>query len=166
MFHRILILTCSIVVAATLAAAPAAKGTKGAKAAKSDRSARVFRAGAATSNVSPPLGMSMHGSMQDKIAKHIHDELHARCLVLDDGTNKLAFVIVDNCVIPREAFDAAKKLASEATGIPAANMMMSATHTHTSPTTTPAFRSKPDPKYVEFLVRQISDGVRRANNVL
>ena len=166
MFLRNFILTCSILVASAVAAAPAAKGAKGTKAAKSDGSARVFRAGAATSNVTPPLGSSMHGSMQDKIAKNIHDELHARCLVLDDGTNKLAFVVVDNCVIPREAYDAAKKMASEATGIPTANMMMSATHTHTSPTTTPAFRSRPDPKYVEFLVRRIADGIRRANNVL
>lgn len=127
---------------------------------------RVFRAGAATSNVTPPLGGSMHGSKQDKTSKHVHDELHARCLVLDDGETKLALVVVDNCLIPRELFDSAKRQASEITGIPVTHMMMSATHTHTSPTTTPAFDSRPDPAYVDFLARRIADGVRRANHLL
>ena len=44
-----------------------------------------FRAGAATSNITPPLGASLNGGMSDRTATHIHDELHARCLVLDDG---------------------------------------------------------------------------------
>lgn len=127
---------------------------------------RVFRAGAATSNVTPPLGISMSGSMRDKTATHIHDELHARCLVLDDGETKLALVVVDNCVIPREIFDASKRLASEATGISTSHMLMSATHTHTGPTATRVFASVPDPEYKEFLVRRIADGIRRANNLL
>ena len=28
-------------------------------------------------------------------ATHVHDELHARCLVLDDGKTMLAFVVCD-----------------------------------------------------------------------
>jgi hypothetical protein len=45
---------------------------------------RVFRAGAATSNVTPDLGSSINGGFQDGKATYIHDELHARCLVLAD----------------------------------------------------------------------------------
>ncbi len=44
---------------------------------------KVFRAGAATSNVTPWLGVSMPGGFTDRRATKIHDELHARCLVLD-----------------------------------------------------------------------------------
>ena len=66
-----------------------------------------FRAGAATSNITPRLGISINGYFNDRVARHIHDELHARCLVLDDGRTRLAIVVCDSCMIPRELADAA-----------------------------------------------------------
>jgi hypothetical protein len=51
---------------------------------------QMFKAGAATSNITPPLGASLNGGFADRAAAHVHDELHARCLVLDDGTTTLA----------------------------------------------------------------------------
>ncbi|MHC4879773.1 MAG: sialidase family protein [Planctomycetota bacterium] len=45
----------------------------------------VFRAGAATSNITPFLGTDLIGGFLPRGSTHIHDELHARCLVLDDG---------------------------------------------------------------------------------
>ena len=51
---------------------------------------RIFKAGAATSNITPPLGTSLNGGMSDRAAEHIHDELHTRALVLDDGERRLA----------------------------------------------------------------------------
>src|SRR5690625_4568439 len=74
---------------------------------------RVFRAGAAMSNVPPPLGTSINGGMQDRSAAHVHDELNARALVMDDGEKLLAMVVVDNCMIPREDYDEAKRLDRE-----------------------------------------------------
>src|ERR1700722_6028755 len=73
----------------------------------------LFRAGAATSNVTPPLGQPIVGGWSSPPATHIHDELHARCLVLDDGQTRLAFAVCDNVGIPREVFDAARKLVHE-----------------------------------------------------
>ena len=70
--------------------------------------ARVFRAGAATANITPPLGEKIVGNWEPIPATHVHDELHARCLVLDDGQTTLAFVVCDNVGIPREVFDAAR----------------------------------------------------------
>lgn len=65
-------------------------------------SERQFRAGAATSNITPWLGVSSNGGMQDRVPQHVHDELHARALVLDDGRTRLALVTVDSCVVPRQ----------------------------------------------------------------
>jgi len=91
---------------------------------------RVFKAGAATSNITPPLGMEIVGNFAPRpIAKHVHDELHVRCLVLDDGTTKLAFAVADTISLARDVWDDAKKLVHESTGIPFANMMFSGTHT-------------------------------------
>ncbi|MEW6305996.1 MAG: neutral/alkaline non-lysosomal ceramidase N-terminal domain-containing protein [Verrucomicrobiota bacterium] len=128
--------------------------------------AKGFRAGAATSNITPKLGTSINGGMQDRAATHVHDELHARCLALDDGQTKLVIVVCDSCMILREIFDQAKRLVNEATGLPVENMMMSATHTHSAPTAGAVFQSEPDPEYQDFLARRIADGVRRALNNL
>lgn len=127
---------------------------------------RLLRAGAATSNITPKLGTSINGNMSDGKATHIHDELHSRALVLDDGTTKLAIVVNDSCMIPREVFDEAKRLASEATGIPASHMMMSATHTHSAATSASVFQSEADMDYRAFLAVRIADAVRRAHNNL
>ncbi len=47
---------------------------------------RIFKAGAAASNITPPLDRPVVGTWNSPPATNIHDELHARCLVLDDGT--------------------------------------------------------------------------------
>ncbi|MEK7685918.1 MAG: neutral/alkaline non-lysosomal ceramidase N-terminal domain-containing protein [Verrucomicrobiota bacterium] len=127
---------------------------------------RSFRAGAAASNITPWLGLSINGGMQDIIAGQIHDELHARCLVLEDGQTRLALAVVDSCMVPREIHAAAKRLIHEQTGIPAEHMLISATHTHSAPAATPVFQSDPDKDYQQFLVQRIADGVRRAVNNL
>jgi neutral ceramidase len=128
--------------------------------------AKQFQAGAATSNITPPLGISINGGMSDRRATHIHDELHARCLVLDDGTSRLAFVLIDSCVIPREIFDAAKRIIQDETKLPADHVLMAATHTHYAPTVATVFQSSADEAYKAFLIRRIADGVRRAINNL
>jgi neutral ceramidase len=128
--------------------------------------ALVFKAGAATSNITPPLGVSLAGSMTDHRAAHIHDELHARCVVLDDGSKRLAIVLIDNCLIPRAVLDAAKARVEADTGIPQSQQLMAATHSHSAPTVTPIFQSEPETDYIDFLVQRIADGVRRACNQL
>src|SRR5262245_55160771 len=107
--------------------------------------------------------ISVNGGMQDRLAKGAHDPLHARCLVLDDGTTKIAIVVCDSCMIPREIFDEAKRLASKSTGIPADHMLMSATHAHTAPTVTGVFQSDPDADYVKELPGLIAKGVEKAH---
>jgi hypothetical protein len=146
-----------IALAACAAAAEPAAGSQ---------SNSAFRAGAATSNITPPLGASLNGGFTDRKATHIHDELHARCLVLDDGTTRLAFAVCDSCMLPRELVDEAKRLIQKQTGIPPQNVLVSATHTHTAPTATPVFQSDPDPEYLKFLTTRIADGVQRAANNL
>lgn len=130
---------------------------------------RVFRAGAATSNITPWLGDGIVGGWGVPEAKHIHDELHARCLVLDDGTTRLALVIADSVGIPREVFDEAKRQVHEATGLPLDRMLMAADHTHSATSSRPKNVLAPDREFTDyqrFLAHRISDGVRRAINNL
>src|SRR4051794_19883262 len=73
---------------------------------------KAFRAGAYAMDIVPSkLPVSVNGGMADRLAKSAHDRLHARAIVLDDGTTKLALVVCDSCMIPREITDAARTLA-------------------------------------------------------
>lgn len=129
----------------------------------------VFQAGAATSNITPPLGQMIVGGWKPIPARHIHDELHARCLVLDDGDTRLAIVLCDNVGIPVEVFDQAKRKIETATGIPASHQLLAATHTHSATTARGASKVIQETQltdYQAFLVQRIADGVQRAINQL
>src|SRR5687768_11335308 len=92
-----------------------------------------FRAGAFAIDVSPlEFPVIVNGGMTERTADKVEDRLHARCLVLDDGREQIAIVIVDSCMMPRELLDEAKKLASMTTGIKTDRMLIAATHTHSA----------------------------------
>ena len=125
---------------------------------------KIFRASAFAIDITPrKFPVSSNGSMRERKATGAHDPLHARCLVLDNGTTRIAIVVCDSCMIPRDIFDAAKKKASRTTGIPVKNMLMSATHTHTGVTVTGVFQSEPEAAYRKFLVERIAASVQKAH---
>src|SRR5687768_16932617 len=125
---------------------------------------KTFRAGAYAQDINPAkYPVSVNGGMQDRQATGSHDRLHARCLVLDDGTTRIALVVCDSCMIPREILDEAKQLANKATGIPTQRILISATHTHTAPTVGGVFQSDPDTEYVKYLPSQIARGIEKAH---
>ncbi|HEX7899816.1 MAG TPA: hypothetical protein VF950_18750 [Planctomycetota bacterium] len=117
-----------------------------------------LKAGAATSDVTPPLGLPIVGGWASPPAGHVHDDLHARCLVLDDGRTRLAIVVVDNVGIARSVLDEARKLVAEETKLPPANLLISSTHTHSACSA----RDGGSADYAAFVSRRIADGVRRA----
>ena len=116
---------------------------------------KVLKAGAATSNITPPLGEAIIGGFAPFPSENVHDELHARCLVLDNGETKIAFVICDNLGITDDIYQAARDFIKAETDLPPENILMAATHTHS------ATRAS-SPKYRDFLSRRIADCVRRA----
>jgi hypothetical protein len=124
---------------------------------------RRLRAGAATSNITLPLGAANGGVIaRGGLAKHIHDELRVRCLALDDGRTQVAFAICDLRMVGREVAEKAKELVREATGLPPENLLVSATHTHGAPAVIGMHTTDLDQWYRDFVVVRIADGVRRA----
>lgn len=124
-------------------------------------------AGAATSNITPPIGLEVVGGFSPYPSKHIHDDLHARCLVLDDGTTKLAIVVTDLLGVHRVVSDEARKLIAEKSGIPKENVLISATHTHSASSALGKNRLQPEQQlddYQKFVAERIADGVQRALN--
>ena len=125
-----------------------------------------LRAGAATSNITPPLGISLDGPIsQNGPATHVHDELHARCLVLGDGSTQIAIAICDSTMIWQDLIDEAKAIASEKTGLSPERILIAATHTHSTPRIG-VRNGEIERWYRDFLPRRIADGIVRAYNNL
>lgn len=123
----------------------------------------TLRAGAATADITPQRWpMPMVGSFNERQATHAWDPLYARALVLDNGTARLAFVVVDSCYCPRELFDEAKRRAEELCQIRADRILASATHTHTAPASRDRRGDKADPEYIEHVTRGIVSALQQA----
>lgn len=122
---------------------------------------KMLRAGAAKVDITPTKWpIFLVGSFSERGATKAYDPLHARALVLDDGTTRIAMVVVDNCLIPREVLDDAKRRATKASGIPADRIMISATHTHSAPAakSSKAIGYTASPDYLN----QMKDGIAEA----
>lgn len=90
---------------------------------------------------------------------NIHDELHARCLVLDNGQTKFAIVICDNLGIRKDVYAEVRELVAKETDLSPASILLAATHTHSA---TPSSSET----YQPLLIRRIADCIRRANENL
>ena len=76
----------------------------------------VFRAGASRLDVTPEhLPAVVNGSMLERLVEEVNDPLHVRAVVMDDGTTRIAMVLVDSCMMPRELLDKAKEMAEAQT---------------------------------------------------
>jgi len=128
---------------------------------------KTFRAGAFAIDITPQeFPVIINGGMRERTATSVVDPLHARCLVLDDGSTRIAIAVVDNCVIPRDLMDEAKELAHQATGIPVDRMLISATHAHSCPSVFGVLGSDRDERYARFLPRRIAEGIEAAQRNL
>jgi hypothetical protein len=122
-----------------------------------------IRAGAFAQPISPAnFPAPVNGGMKGAFASSIHDHMHARCLALHDGVQAAIFCVVDACLIPREICEKAKDVVAEKTGVPRERLLISATHTHSAATLTPAFQSDPDLEYLATVPGRIAQGMIQA----
>lgn len=126
----------------------------------------ALKAGAAAVDITPQeFPLNMPGGFSANMAESAHDPLHARALVLDDGTTQLAMVVVDSLGLAPEVIEEAKSLASEATGIPTERMLISSTHTHSGPPSN-GRGNGPAAAYRPLLVKGIADSIIQAHGAL
>jgi hypothetical protein len=85
------------------------------------------------------------------VANAVHDDLHARALVFDDGATRVAFVSVEVIAVSAEFSAVVRALVESATGIPAANVFLCATHTHCGPVTMHHFFNQGQPLDEDYL---------------
>lgn len=92
-----------------------------------------IRAGAAQREITPPVGTSLAGYFSDRVSDRVEDPLSAHTLVLESGGERIAVVSCDVICMPGAIAEPAREMIAERTGIPAGNVLICATHTHTGP---------------------------------
>jgi hypothetical protein len=92
-----------------------------------------LRLGTAAVKITPPLDTPMAGYYHRRGSQGVLDDLYAKAAVLDDGKTKAALVVCDLIGLSRGPVLEARRLIAAKTGIPAENVMISATHSHTGP---------------------------------
>lgn len=126
-----------------------------------------LQAGAAAVDITPTLfPVNMPGLFNANIADSAHDPLHARALVLADGTTTLAIVVVDSLGLGQDTCDEAKKTASARCGIPVDKILISATHSHSAPPSNNPSGPEPEAAYHKVLVDGIVEAVAGAHGAL
>jgi len=119
-----------------------------------------FQAGAAVIDITPPkLPVLVNGGMLSRYLDKINTRVNARAVVVADGKSMVAIVVVDSCMMSREVLDEAKAVAAKATGIPMDHMLISATHTHTAPSSMGCLGTEADPAYVPFLKEKLVEAI-------
>lgn len=126
-----------------------------------------FRAGAAQVDITPThLPAIINGEFQERHWNEIADPLFVRALVLDDGSVKIALVVVDSCMIPDRLADSIKDQITHQVGIPADRILISATHCHSAPSLAAILGSRVDEHYLAEFPDHVVDAVAIANKNL
>ena len=124
-----------------------------------------LKAGFATVNITPPLGIAVAGYYVPRYAKGILDDLEVSALALSTGEKKVVLVSIDNCGTSRNLMSRIVEAVEKKTGIPGNCLFVASTHTHTGACIAkPSFEADVEliEKYVDFLVIKVADAVALA----
>ena len=121
-----------------------------------------LQAGAATSNITPWLGVTMPGSFHPRYGEDVHDELLAKALVIDNGDVRIAMVTCDLIAIPEAIANAVKARIEERCGISPECVMVNATHTHSGAGVSNLLGMGEDEGYTTWLPLKVADAVELA----
>ena len=92
-----------------------------------------LRVGAAAVPITPPVGIPMAGYYSERGAQGVHDDLHAKAIVIEAGGRAAALVVLDLITTPRELVEEARREIERTTHVRGGDVMISATHSHTGP---------------------------------
>jgi len=90
-------------------------------------------AGISVTDITPPIGYRMSGYFSERLSTGTSNPLCAKAVVLRQGGESAAMVFCDIIGLSPDVTSRARKQAAEETGIPAENILIAATHSHTGP---------------------------------
>jgi neutral ceramidase len=126
-----------------------------------------LRAGAATIDITPPIGFAMwgYGARHDAASVGVIDPLHARALVLQAGKDKIAIVGMDMGRAPtRQSMATIRQRVKAETGIE--HLFIVGSHSHHGPVIELDNWPTPETSYVRSLEKKLAEVIKQANDAL
>lgn len=93
----------------------------------------VLQVGVSTADITPPAAARMSGYFVERLSTGIKDPLQAKVMVFKQGEIQAALVFCDLIGMPSPLADSIRTEAARRSGIPAENIGVACTHTHTGP---------------------------------
>jgi len=124
----------------------------------------MIYAGTALADVTPAGQVWMEGMIREHQSEGVHDRLRACALVLGNApepAQACAIVSIDVCILSDSDTDTIRSSVASSCGIPAANIVVACTHTHSGPSTAGIFQPK-EVEYTRDLCRTAAEVVCRA----
>ena len=108
--------------------------------------------------ITPPLGITINGFWEPRYADGILDPLYATAVAFSDGEKTAVVVSLDILELIQSDTDPLRARIGEKFGIDPDAVLLHCTHTHTGPVVSKIL-FEPDPNYVDFLYKRITDAV-------
>ena len=123
-----------------------------------------FRVGFGETDITPPDGLYMCGSLDPRKNEGMTDPLQSHAMVVESGGARIAIVGVDLIGLPKALSDEIIAEAAGRTGIPADAFMIACSHTHSGPYTAEGLYSSQvtDAEYLSSLPDRIAASVEQA----
>ena len=93
----------------------------------------ALKAGFARIDLTPPLGTSIQGYFEERLADGILDPLYATAVAFDDGSKRAVIMSVDVIGFGQPLMERARKMIAEAIGTDKEGVFICCTHTHLGP---------------------------------
>ncbi|HSJ05022.1 MAG: hypothetical protein ACAI34_20185 [Verrucomicrobium sp.] len=101
-----------------------------------DLRAGDLRVGASQIKITPPDGIPLAGYYSERGSEGVLDDLFARALVFEKDGNQAVMVTLDLITTTKPLVDETRKAIEKQSGIPGAQVLITASHTHTAPVIT------------------------------
>jgi len=130
--------------------------------------AGCLQCGVARVDITPPVGCWLSGyAARKKPSVGVADKLSAKAVCLSDGKTEIAIVSTDLIGVTARLVSAVRRSLERKTGIPGANILIAATHTHFGPVVREyTFNPGPDPAYIKTLREKLTRLVMKAHGNL
>ncbi|MHC4583589.1 MAG: sugar phosphate isomerase/epimerase family protein [Planctomycetota bacterium] len=92
-----------------------------------------LKAGLAVIDITPPVNYRMSGYFRERLSTGTSNPLRAKAIVLRQGEASGALVFCDIIGLSLDVSSRVRRRAAKKTGIPAENILITATHSHTGP---------------------------------
>ena len=138
----------------------------------SNSSAQMIKVGLGETVITPDENVRMRGFARSQISTGVHDDLHARSLVVEGANGSVAVLMsVSLCGMSEDYAESVRAGITEKTGIDGDTIVISCTHTHAGPNVGSSHdtfnkrdveRSVASLKYRKFLVAQCIESAVQA----